>query len=170
MNIAFNDGSKNEDITKMMLFAAHNVLVDPPGVILLQRVRSFIELNMYVSLEVHTSEMLAAGKHELTIFDEHMKNFVGTCKGTEYEEKTWNFPKFHSHWHVFDDIKNKGATRNFGNKISESMHGPIWQIYHRLTNFKNVTAQLIKHDHRHAVGLYICERLDLLDASDDLDL
>lgn len=73
MNIAFNDGSKNEDIAKMMLFAAHNVLTDAPGVLLLQCARSFLELNMYVSLEVHTTETLAAGKRELIIFDERIK-------------------------------------------------------------------------------------------------
>ncbi|KAJ7696492.1 hypothetical protein B0H17DRAFT_1130897 [Mycena rosella] len=149
MNITFNDGSKNEDIAKMMLFAAHNVLVDVPGVQLLQCVRSFLELNMYVSLEVHTSKTIAAGER------------------TEYGDKSWNFPKMHSHQHVFDDIKNKGATRNFGTKISESMHGPIRQTYHRLTNFKNVTPQLIKHDHRRAVGLFIREQLEVLDAPGD---
>jgi hypothetical protein len=36
MNITFNDGSKNEDIAKMMLFATHNVLIDPVGVLVLQ--------------------------------------------------------------------------------------------------------------------------------------
>jgi hypothetical protein len=73
MNITFNDGSKNEDIAKMMLFAAHNVLTDASGVLLLQCARSFLELNMYVSLEIHTTETLAAGKRERLIFDEHIK-------------------------------------------------------------------------------------------------
>ncbi|KAJ7215097.1 hypothetical protein B0H12DRAFT_1205697 [Mycena haematopus] len=167
MNITFNDGSKNEDIAKMMLFAAHNVLIDRAGVLLLQCARSFLELNMYASLEVHTSRTIAAGKCELILFNELMKDYVEACAGTEYEEKTWNFPKMHGHQHVFDDIENKGATRNFGTKISESIHGPIRQIYHRLTNFKDVTSQLIKHDHRRAVGLFIREQLDILDAPND---
>ncbi|KAJ7102054.1 hypothetical protein C8R44DRAFT_747072 [Mycena epipterygia] len=93
--------------------------------------------------------------------------YIEACKGTEYGDKSWNFPKMHSHQHVFEDIKNKGATRNFGTKISESMHGPIRQTYHRLTNFKNVTPQLIKHDHRRAVGLFIREQLEVLDAPGD---
>ncbi|KAJ7849957.1 hypothetical protein B0H14DRAFT_2445266 [Mycena olivaceomarginata] len=163
MNITFNDGSKNEDIAKMMLFATHNVLIDPAGVLILQVVRSFLELNMYVSLEVQTSKTITDGRAELQIFDELMQQYIEACKGTEYEEKSWNFPKMHSHSHVFDDIKNKGATRNFGTKISEAMHGPIRQMYHRLTNFKNVTPQLIKHDHRRAVSLFIREQLDILD-------
>ncbi|KAF8139589.1 hypothetical protein K438DRAFT_1785549 [Mycena galopus ATCC 62051] len=169
MNITFNDGSKNEDIAKMMFFAAHNVLTDAPGISLLQCAQSFLELSMYVSLEVHTTETLAAGKRELLIFDERIKEYIEICKDTEYGDKSWNFPKMHSHWHVFDDIKNKGATRNFGTKISESMHGPIRQMYHRLTNFKNVTPQLIKHDHRRVVGIFIREQLDILDAVDDSD-
>ncbi|KAJ7099596.1 hypothetical protein B0H15DRAFT_1002950 [Mycena belliarum] len=170
MNITFNDGSKNEDIAKMMLFVAHNVLVDAAGVKLLQFLRSFLELNMYVSLEVHTTDTIHAGEHELTVFSEVAKAYIDACQGTEeYGKKNWNFPKIHSHQHVFDDIRNKGASRNFGTKISESMHGPIRNIYHRLTNFKNVTPQLIKHDHRRAVGLFIREQLDLLDAPDDTD-
>ncbi|KAJ7710748.1 hypothetical protein B0H17DRAFT_1123862 [Mycena rosella] len=71
--------------------------------------------------------------------------------------------------HVLEDIENKGATRNFGTKISESMHGPLRETYHRLTNFKNVTPQLEKHDHRRAVGLLIREQLNVLDAPDDPD-
>ncbi|KAJ6603952.1 hypothetical protein B0H10DRAFT_1821857 [Mycena sp. CBHHK59/15] len=47
------------------------------------------------------------------------------------------------------------------------MHGPIRQTYHKLTNFKDVTPQLIKHDHRRAVALFIREQLDALDGPED---
>ncbi|KAJ6560077.1 hypothetical protein B0H19DRAFT_1210302 [Mycena capillaripes] len=150
----------------MMLFAAHNILVDAPSVLLLKVARSFLELNMYVSLEVHTSKTIAAGRQELLVFGEATAVWIKS--GSEvYMSKSWNFPKMHSHQHVFDDIENKGASRNFGTKISESMHGPIRETYHRLTNFKNVTPQLIKHDHRRAVALFIREQLDILDGLDD---
>ncbi|KAJ7715170.1 hypothetical protein B0H14DRAFT_3171311 [Mycena olivaceomarginata] len=152
MNITFNDGSKNEDIAKMMLFATHNVLIDPVGVLILQVVRSFLELNMCST----------KSNFHFTVILIIVQQYIEACKDTEYEEKSWNFPKMHSHSHVFDDI-NKGATCNFGTKISEAMHGPIRQIYHRLTNFKNVTPQLIKHDHHRAVSLFIREQLDILD-------
>ncbi|KAJ7509461.1 hypothetical protein B0H11DRAFT_2168801 [Mycena galericulata] len=167
MNITFNDGKKNEDMAKMMLFAAHNVLVDKPGILLLRILRSFLELNMYVSLEVHTSETIVAGRDELLIFDAVVQEYIEACYGTDYAEKSWNFPKMHSHRHVFDDIEKKGASRNFGTKMNESMHGPIRQMYHRLTNFKNVTPQLVKHDHRRAVALFIREQVDILDAPED---
>ncbi|KAJ6553880.1 hypothetical protein B0H10DRAFT_1848583, partial [Mycena sp. CBHHK59/15] len=167
MNISFNDGSKHEDIAKLMLFATHNVLVDKPGVLLLKCLRSYLELDMYIALQVHTSDTIAAGRHELLVFDSLMKEYVKACVGTDYEDKNWNFPKMHSHQHVFDDIENKGASRNFGTKINESMHGPIRQTYHKLTNFKDVTPQLIKHDHRRAVALFIREQLDALDGPED---
>ncbi|KAJ6625396.1 hypothetical protein B0H10DRAFT_2174251 [Mycena sp. CBHHK59/15] len=138
----------DNDIAKLMLFATHNVLVDKPGVLLLQYT-------------------IAAGQHELLVFDLLMKEYVKACVGTDYEDKNWNFPKMHSHQHVFDDIENKGASRNFGTKINESMHGPIRQTYHKLTNFKDVTPQLIKHDHRRAVALFIREQLDALDGPED---
>ncbi|KAK7027211.1 hypothetical protein R3P38DRAFT_3524967 [Favolaschia claudopus] len=63
----------------------------------------------------------------------------------------WNFPKFHARRHAFDDIKNKGAVRNFGTKISESMHQDI-----------HVTPQLVKHDHRRTVATFIREQIDTL--------
>jgi hypothetical protein len=57
----------------MMLFVAHNVLVDKPGVLLLQALRSYLELDMYVGLQVHTSKTIAAGRCELLCFDSIMK-------------------------------------------------------------------------------------------------
>ncbi|KAJ7757236.1 hypothetical protein DFH07DRAFT_868144 [Mycena maculata] len=148
MNTSFNDGSKHEDIAKMMLFVAHNVLVDEAGLLLLQALRSYLEGRTLISLEIHTSESIAAGRRELLTLD----------SGTAHEEKNWNFPKFHARRHVFDDIENKGASRNFGTKTSESMHGPIRQTYHRLTNFKD----LAKHDHRRTVSTFIREQIDAL--------
>ncbi|KAJ6631086.1 hypothetical protein B0H10DRAFT_1773471 [Mycena sp. CBHHK59/15] len=162
MNTSFNDGSKHEDIAKMMLFVAHNVLVDEPGLLLLQALRSYLEFRNGLGAEVHTTESIADGHREVEILDSVMKNYVEACVGTEYE-KNWNFPKKHSRRHAFTDMENKEATRNFGMKISESMHGAICVTYHRLTNFKNVTPQLVKHDHRRRVGTFIREQIDTLE-------
>ncbi|KAJ7260762.1 hypothetical protein C8J57DRAFT_1072259 [Mycena rebaudengoi] len=172
MNISFNDGSKHQDIAKMMLFVAHNVLVDKPGVLLLQALRSYLELDMYVGLQVHTSRTIAAGRRELLRFDSTMKachKLTLLLTSGDVEEKSWNFPKMHSHQHVFDDIESKGASRNFGTKINESKHGAMRQTYHRLTNFKDVTPQLIKHDHRRIVALYVREQLDELDGPENIE-
>ncbi|KAJ7835622.1 hypothetical protein B0H13DRAFT_2240067 [Mycena leptocephala] len=151
MNTTFNDGSKHEDVAKMMLFAAHNVLVDEPGLLLLQALRSYLELRTAIKFEVHTSDTLAVGRDEILTLDSTMKTEL-------YGNKDWNVPKFHSRWHALDHIEQKGASRNFGTKMSESMHGAIRKTYLRLTNFKD----LVKHDHRRTVATYIREQIEAL--------
>ncbi|KAJ7877138.1 hypothetical protein B0H13DRAFT_2235919 [Mycena leptocephala] len=152
MNTTLNDGSKHEDVAKTMLFVAHSVLVDEPGLLLLQALRSYLVLRTAIKFEVHTSDTLAVGRNELLTLD-------STVKGTEpYGNKDWNFPKFHSRLHAFDHIEKKGASRNFGTKTSESMHGAIRKTYLRLTNFKD----LVKHDHRRTVATYIQEQIEAL--------
>ncbi|KAJ7440438.1 hypothetical protein FB451DRAFT_1344109 [Mycena latifolia] len=163
MDTAFNDGTKHEDIAKMILFVAHNVLVDEAGLLLLRATRCYLEMRTSIAFQVHTSETISAGRHELLALDTAMKKYITACEGTDYDEKSWEFPKFHSRRHAFDDIENKGASRNFGTKTSESMHGVIRDTYHRMTNFKDITPQLIKHDHRRTVATYIRERIDALD-------
>ncbi|KAJ7814538.1 hypothetical protein B0H13DRAFT_2242753 [Mycena leptocephala] len=152
MNTTLNDGSKHEDVAKTMLFVAHNVLVDEPGLLLLQALRSYLELRTAIKFEVHTSDTLAVGRNEILTLD-------STMKGTEpYGNKDWNVPKLHSRCHAFDHIEKKGASRNFGTKTSESMHGAIRKTYLRLTNFKD----LVKHDHRRTVATYIREQIEAL--------
>ncbi|KAI6142367.1 hypothetical protein BKA82DRAFT_153750, partial [Pisolithus tinctorius] len=56
--------------------------------------------------------------------------------------KNWNFPKNHTHMHVFDDIEAKGVTCNFNMKPNEKMHGPLKQAYQKQTNFKDVVQQV----------------------------
>ncbi|KAJ7914598.1 hypothetical protein B0H13DRAFT_2250692 [Mycena leptocephala] len=140
MNTTFNNGSKHEDVAKMMLFAAHN------SPILLQALRSYFELRTAIKFEVHTSDTLAVGRDEILTLDSTMKQYIATCEETElYGNKDWN-----------------GASRNFGTKTSESMHGAIRKTYLRLTNFKDVTPQLVKHDHRRTVATFIREQIEAL--------
>lgn len=73
MNTSFNDGSKHEDIAKMMLFVAHNVLVDEAGILLLQAIRSYLEFRTSFAAEVHTSETIAEGSREVDTLDSVMK-------------------------------------------------------------------------------------------------
>ncbi|KAJ7708057.1 hypothetical protein B0H17DRAFT_1156021 [Mycena rosella] len=163
MNTSFNDGSKHEDIAKTMLFVAHNVLVDDAGLLLLKALRSSLEMRTSIGFGVHTSATIAAGRREVLTLDAVMKEYITSCEGTDHGEKNWNFPKFHARRHVFDDIEKKGASRNFGTKTSESMHRAIRQTYHHLMNFKNVTPQLVKHDHRRTVATFIRDQIDAHD-------
>jgi hypothetical protein len=52
--------------------------------------------------------------------------------------KTWDFPKAHTHQHLFRDIMMKGVTRNYNTKPGEKMNGPLKKFYQNHTNFKNV--------------------------------
>jgi hypothetical protein len=72
-NQSFNDGSKHEDIGKMMVFAAHNVLTDDLGLKLLKAIRSYVELDIYTSFKLHTSDTIAAGRKALQRFGDMMK-------------------------------------------------------------------------------------------------
>lgn len=56
--------------------------------------------------------------------------------------KNWNFPKMHLNTHVFEDIMQKGVTRNYNTKPNESMHRSLKDNYHTRTNFKNVVDQV----------------------------
>lgn len=58
---------------KVILFAAHNILVSRRGRLLLQCLRSYLELDMYASLQVHTEETLKAGREELLNYAALMK-------------------------------------------------------------------------------------------------
>ncbi|KAJ7919809.1 hypothetical protein B0H13DRAFT_1988027 [Mycena leptocephala] len=161
MSTSFNDGTKHEDIAKMMTFAAHNVLTDKLDLKLLQCIRSFQELLMHVSRELHTSDTIEEGRKELQRFGRLIDEYSDACIGTELG-KSFDVPKMHGQLHIFDDIRNKGITKNFGTKIDESMHGFARAAYLRQTNFKNV-AQILKSVHRSTVCKYIRDQLDDLD-------
>ncbi|KAF8164494.1 hypothetical protein K438DRAFT_1909729 [Mycena galopus ATCC 62051] len=189
-NLSFNDGSKHEDIAKMMIFAAQNILTNKLGVMLLGCVRSYVELDIYAGLELQTEDTIAAGRQKLRNFDRLLKvrtlykfqadvaaarsqgtsqEYRDACVGTEFEDKNWNFPKAHLHQHLFDDIERKGVTRNFTTKIDESMHGPVRAAYLRQTNFKNVQPQILRSLHRRMVSKYIRDQLQDLDVFLDDD-
>ena len=63
-------------------------------------------------------------------------------KSTLKADKNWNIPKMHLRGHVFDDILEKGVTRNYNTKINENLHGPIKDIYEHIGNGKNVDGKV----------------------------
>ena len=60
-------------------------------------------------------------------------------------DKNWNFLKAHMHNHVFDDIKNKGATWSFNTRPNEKAHRLLKAFYLFHTNFKDVAPQVLIH-------------------------
>ncbi|KAK6992349.1 hypothetical protein R3P38DRAFT_2802824 [Favolaschia claudopus] len=100
MNTSFNDGSKNEDIAKTILFVAHSVLKDEAGLLLLKALRCYLEYRTALSAEVHTAETIADGEKEVQLFNSAMQvctnirlnelahtqqEYIAICDGTEYE-------------------------------------------------------------------------------------
>ncbi|KAI9431873.1 hypothetical protein H4582DRAFT_2113324 [Lactarius indigo] len=160
MRVDFTDGGKNEDISKVVVFAAHNIFPpdkDKEEWKLLLCLRSFSILDLLLSLEVHTEETILAGRSELERF--------GTLMKSKTTAKNWNFPKMHALVHGFDDIKAKGASRNYNTKPNEKMHGFLWKLYLNRTNFKRVASQILKYEHISLVAALIRKQIDELDAA-----
>ncbi|KAG2110154.1 hypothetical protein BD769DRAFT_1630365 [Suillus cothurnatus] len=159
MDIAFTDSSIPENILKMILYAAHDVVTEedcPLGYLLLRCIRLYIEVDMYASLEVHTSDTIREGRNVVQMFSVFLKQYID--KTADIEDKGWNFPKLHMDAHLLDDIEAKGATRNYNTKPNEKMHGSSY-IHRRLIDFDEYL-RLQTQDQFDAAD-------DALDATDD---
>ncbi|KAK0496569.1 hypothetical protein EDD18DRAFT_1105675 [Armillaria luteobubalina] len=165
MNVMFTDGRKYEALSKL-IFIAHAIFTaanDPIGYILLRALHVYMELDVYASLTLHTSDTLQDGQARIPIFASVIEEYEKaarneykamwwtlTCTDTILKEKKlkrWNFPKAHSHQHLFDDIEAKGITLNYNTKPNESMHGSFKESYQHCTNFKNVDEQKYFESH-----------------------
>ena len=91
MSITFSDGSKYEDLSKVIkapilaravigcpqqisVFIMHNLFSEKtPEYCLLRALRCYVEVDLYASLEVHTDQTIAGGRQRLTRFYELMK-------------------------------------------------------------------------------------------------
>ncbi|KAG1730407.1 uncharacterized protein EDB91DRAFT_1085462 [Suillus paluster] len=79
VSISFSDGMKYEDISKLIVFAAHNVFkrdLDPQAYLLLHCIRSYVEFNTYALLEVHTEDMIRDGRNTLLELTELMDEYI----------------------------------------------------------------------------------------------
>ncbi|KAK0467503.1 hypothetical protein IW261DRAFT_1426523 [Armillaria novae-zelandiae] len=137
-----------------------NAAKDCVGSILLQALHVYMELDVYTSLTLHTSDSLQDGwaripilaslieEYEKAVCDEDKAMQQATINAhrtlKETKTKNWNFPKAHSHQHLFDDIEAKGITLNYNTKPNETMHGSFKESYQHHTNFKNVDEQIKK--------------------------
>ncbi|KAF8802160.1 hypothetical protein BYT27DRAFT_7261276 [Phlegmacium glaucopus] len=160
---AFADGHKFEDMSKVIIFASEDVLTaeeSERGFLLLELMRSYLELDMFVSLTVHTEETLKAGEEEMLKFEKILHNYMEL-----YPDKSWNFPKAHTHRHVWDDIRQKGITQNYNTKPNEKAHHILKLFYQLHTNFKNVIPQLLKLNEADLACHFIHAALDILDDS-----
>ncbi|KAG2109978.1 uncharacterized protein F5147DRAFT_745420 [Suillus discolor] len=121
MNVLFVDSAMHEDISKMIIYATHNILTEdesPLGYLLLQCVRLYLEADIYTAFEVHTTATISEGRNAV-------QALMALMKDDNESDKDWNFPKLHMLTHLFDDIEAKGASRNYNMKPNEQMHGPL---------------------------------------------
>ncbi|KAG2034064.1 hypothetical protein BDR03DRAFT_870910, partial [Suillus americanus] len=165
VSISFADGTKYEDISKLIVFAAHNVFkrdLDPQAYLLLHCIWSYVEFNTYALLEVHTEDTIRDGRNTLLELTELMDIYIKDT--ADFLEKSWNFPKMHLSAHLFDDIEAKGVTRNYNMKPNEKMHGPLKDAYQDRTNFKNFAEQILRYNHDSLVAEYIRSKMECLDA------
>ncbi|KAJ4463570.1 hypothetical protein C8J55DRAFT_443710, partial [Lentinula edodes] len=158
MKLSFNDGSKHYDISRLFLFAAHDVIPEKENkaaYTLLKVMRKYINMIMYSGLNVQTSDTIALGHGAI-------KNFVYISLSPDVN-KTFNVIKVHYHQHLYDDIENKGVLRGMSTKPNEKFHGPLRKIYLRQTNFKDTAKQIVRFEHQSVVATLIQDEIQILD-------
>ncbi|KAJ3548840.1 hypothetical protein NM688_g5244 [Phlebia brevispora] len=161
MGVYFADGTKHEDVSKSIVFAAHSVVTEeasPLGYLMLQCIRAYLEHDMYLGLEVHTKETIALGRAALYRFAELLHRFE-----ERFPDKKWVFPKLHWQHHSYDDIWDKGVTRNYNTKPYENQHGEIKDTYEQRTNFKDYAQQITRINHHFYTAVCIREHINVHD-------
>ncbi|EIW76794.1 hypothetical protein CONPUDRAFT_63473 [Coniophora puteana RWD-64-598 SS2] len=158
VNTSFSDGNKFHDMSKQVLFVAQNLLTpktSPEGYALLLVIRSYLELDCYIGLDVHTDDTIAAGEAELERFSKVLDDYIELAKTSQIPDIKidWDFPKAHYLKHAFEDIRNKGASRNYSTRPNEGVHTLLKAAYGR-TNGKEIAEQILRIDqHRLAINL-----------------
>ncbi|KAG2110903.1 uncharacterized protein F5147DRAFT_745048 [Suillus discolor] len=92
INITFTDSNKYQDLSKQTLYLALNILThraSPVGHQLLRVISSYLQLDSWIGLDLHTEHMLAAINAELLVFDAELKHILnnGPLKDT-YHHRT----------------------------------------------------------------------------------
>ncbi|KAG2338015.1 hypothetical protein BDR05DRAFT_978302 [Suillus weaverae] len=150
MGVPFADSAMHKDISKMIIYAMHNILTEDEsllGYFLLQCVRLYLEVDIYAAFEVHTTDTINEERSAVQALTALMKQYITKTEDDDELDKDWSFPKLHMITHLFDDIEAKGASRNYNTKPNKQMHGPLKDWYQNQTNFKNIAEQILRIDH-----------------------
>ncbi|KAG1824182.1 hypothetical protein EV424DRAFT_1471936 [Suillus variegatus] len=153
IHITFSDGNKMQDLSKQAFYSAVNVLnqrTSPEGYKLLRVISSYLQLDSYIGLDVHTSSTLAAIDAELLVFDSALKEYIECALNSPIVglKLDWDFPKAHLWKHATRDIRMKGAVRNYSTRPNEKLHGPLKEAYERQSNGKDIADQILRVDMR----------------------
>ncbi|KAH9956391.1 hypothetical protein BJV74DRAFT_800146 [Russula compacta] len=139
-------GHLQEEQVDKQYFEAHNIIPshnwESEGWLLLQCLRAFSIVDLYLAFEAHTEHTLTSGRHELESFAQCMKKYIHAFTSCGESNKSWHFPKMHALVHSFDDIKQKGATHNYNTRPNKKLHGPLKKTYKMNTNFKDIGPQI----------------------------
>ncbi|KAG2056063.1 hypothetical protein BDR06DRAFT_970497 [Suillus hirtellus] len=105
INITFIDGNKYQDLSKQTFYLALNILMhrtSPIGHQLLHVISSYLQLDSWIGLDLHTERTLAAINAELLVFDAELKAYITCAEELEVEtlKLDWNFLKTHLWKHV----------------------------------------------------------------------
>ncbi|KAG2123498.1 hypothetical protein BD769DRAFT_1628911 [Suillus cothurnatus] len=169
IHMSFSDGNKMQDISRQSFYAALSILNQsnsPEGNQLLRLIGSYLQLDSYIGLDVHTVSTLDAIEAELLVFNNALKDYVQCATESSIEDLRldWDFPKVHLWKHATRDIRMKGAVRNYTTRPNEKLHGPLKEAYEHQSNGKKVAEQILR-----LVDTFDeqCNRKD--DEIDDLD-
>ncbi|KAG1768464.1 hypothetical protein EV702DRAFT_1181984 [Suillus placidus] len=156
-------------IAKQAFYVALSVLkrqVSPEGYRLLHVIRSYLQLDSLIGLDVHTERTLEMIDAEFLVYDAALKDYVeyATTKSSIEDIKTdWNFPKTHLWKHARRDIESKGVARNYSTRPNEKLHGPLKAAYLSQSNGKDVAKQILRVDHHKCAALLLRGHVDTLD-------
>ncbi|KAG1739543.1 hypothetical protein EDB19DRAFT_1928076 [Suillus lakei] len=164
IHMSFSDGNKMQDLSRQSLYSALTILKQsdsPEGHRLLCLISSYLQLDSYIGLDVHTTSTLDAIEAELLVFNDALK--CAAESSIEDLRLDWDFPKVHLWKHVTRDIRMKGVVRNYTTRPNEKLHGPLKEAYKRQSNGKDVAQQILHvNQNRFAVGL-LRGRVDAFD-------
>ncbi|KAG1876628.1 hypothetical protein DFJ58DRAFT_712860 [Suillus subalutaceus] len=98
IHMSFSDGNKMQDLSKQSFYAALSILKQsnsPEGNQLLRLIGSYLQLDSYIGLDVHTMSTLDAIEAELLVFNNALKDYVQCAAESSIEDLRldWNFPK-----------------------------------------------------------------------------
>ncbi|GJF00634.1 hypothetical protein PsYK624_169280 [Phanerochaete sordida] len=164
-NISFTDGSKYDDLAKVMVHACHDVFpkdLCPREYTLMRLIRNYTICKNLGGLQVHTEQSLDELEKAILAFGDILEDYEQYAE-SDIKPKDWNVIKIHIQKHIRRDVELKGSLLSMSTKHSEKFHGPMRKNYLARTNFKNVMEQLAKWDHRFFVSEVIRENIEAWD-------
>ncbi|KAG1846155.1 hypothetical protein C8R48DRAFT_616555, partial [Suillus tomentosus] len=142
-----------------------NLRISPEGYKLLHLIRSYLQLDSYIGLDVHTASTLAAIEAELLVFNNALEDYIECAMNFPIKglRLNWDFPKVHLWKHATRDIQMKGAVCNFSTHPNEKLHGPLKEAYKCQSNRKDVANQILRVDQRTFAVKVLRGHMDMLD-------